>query len=191
MERYCADRSAEYEWRVTRAGGGAVFKQCFLYGSPELAPDRCTRAGSFHPQSPGGVMALYPRHGWSFIRIPGEDFASGCYDCAVIPCCFAVFICKERVNLHTLHPFVCASPRQQHELLREKSNDKKKKKSIFLGFYQTVDIQFSLEGRTRGPWENVQRPAQGQQGQSWAHHPLPSLPVYLPGSQSLTVLRGC
>lgn len=72
MERYCADRSAEYEWRVTRSGGGPIFKQCFLHGSPELAPDSCTRAATFHPQCPGGVMALYPRHGWSFIRIPGE-----------------------------------------------------------------------------------------------------------------------
>uniref|UniRef100_A0A8P4G1L6 Chromatin-remodeling ATPase INO80 n=1 Tax=Dicentrarchus labrax TaxID=13489 RepID=A0A8P4G1L6_DICLA len=74
MERYCNDRSAEYEWRVTRAGGGTIFKQCFLYGSPELASDWCKRANAFHPQSPGGVMALYPRHGWSFIRIPGKDF---------------------------------------------------------------------------------------------------------------------
>lgn len=73
LERYCPDRSAEYEWRVTRAGGGAVFKQCFLYGAPELSPERCPRSASFHPQPPAGVMALYPRHGWSFIRIPGED----------------------------------------------------------------------------------------------------------------------
>ncbi|KAG8011195.1 DNA helicase INO80 [Nibea albiflora] len=70
MERYCDDRSAEYEWRVTRSGGGTIFKQCFLYGSPELAADWCSRANAFHPQCPGGVMALYPRHGWSFIRIP-------------------------------------------------------------------------------------------------------------------------
>uniref|UniRef100_A0A3Q4BIZ5 Chromatin-remodeling ATPase INO80 n=1 Tax=Mola mola TaxID=94237 RepID=A0A3Q4BIZ5_MOLML len=73
LERYCADRSAEYEWRVTRSGGGTIFKQCFLYGSPELTSDWCTRAMTFHPQCPGGVIALYPRHGWSFIRIPGED----------------------------------------------------------------------------------------------------------------------
>uniref|UniRef100_A0AAQ5Y3Q3 Chromatin-remodeling ATPase INO80 n=1 Tax=Amphiprion ocellaris TaxID=80972 RepID=A0AAQ5Y3Q3_AMPOC len=73
MERYCADRSAEYEWRVTRGGGGAIFKQCFLYGSPELASDWSARANSFYPQSPGGVMALYPRHGWSFIRIPDKE----------------------------------------------------------------------------------------------------------------------
>uniref|UniRef100_A0A3B5A9I4 Chromatin-remodeling ATPase INO80 n=1 Tax=Stegastes partitus TaxID=144197 RepID=A0A3B5A9I4_9TELE len=73
MERYCADRSAEYEWRVTRGGGGAIFKQCFLYGSPELASDWRARANSFYPQSPGGVMALYPRHGWSFIRIPDKE----------------------------------------------------------------------------------------------------------------------
>lgn len=145
MERYCADRSAEYEWRVTRAGGGAVFKQCFLYGSPELAPDRCTRAGSFHPQFPGGVMALYPRHGWSFIRIPGEDFASGCLRL----CCYSVLLCcvhtQARVNLHTLHPFVCASPQQQHELLWEKSNDQKKK-SIFLGFIKRWISSFRLKG---------------------------------------------
>ncbi|XP_013865401.1 chromatin-remodeling ATPase INO80 [Austrofundulus limnaeus] len=73
MERYCADRSAEYEWRVTRSGGGAMYKQCFLYGSPELASDWCARANAFYPQSPGGVMALEPRHGWSFIRIPDKE----------------------------------------------------------------------------------------------------------------------
>ncbi|XP_034018102.1 chromatin-remodeling ATPase INO80 isoform X2 [Thalassophryne amazonica] len=73
MECYCADRSAEYEWQVTRGGGGTVFKQCFLYGSPERATAWCTRANSFHAQCPGGVMALYPRHGWSFIRIPDKE----------------------------------------------------------------------------------------------------------------------
>ncbi|XP_041832045.1 chromatin-remodeling ATPase INO80 isoform X2 [Melanotaenia boesemani] len=73
MERYCDDRSAEYEWRVTRTGGGMIFKQCFLYGSPELASDWRARANAFHPESPGGLMALYPRHGWSFIRIPDKE----------------------------------------------------------------------------------------------------------------------
>lgn len=73
MERYCNDRSAEYEWQVTRSGGGTIFKQCFLYGSPELASEWRVRANAFHPQCPGGVMALYPRHGWSFIRIPDKE----------------------------------------------------------------------------------------------------------------------
>lgn len=73
MERYCDDRSAESEWRVTRGGGGAVFRDCFLYGSPELASDWTARANAFYPQSPGGIMAINPRHGWSFIRIPDKD----------------------------------------------------------------------------------------------------------------------
>ncbi|KAM4521959.1 chromatin-remodeling ATPase INO80 isoform 1-T2 [Odontesthes bonariensis] len=73
MERYCDDRSAEYEWRVTRSGGGMIFKQCFLYGSPELASEWRMKTNVFHPESPGGVMALYPRHGWSFIRIPDKE----------------------------------------------------------------------------------------------------------------------
>uniref|UniRef100_A0A669CGK4 Chromatin-remodeling ATPase INO80 n=1 Tax=Oreochromis niloticus TaxID=8128 RepID=A0A669CGK4_ORENI len=73
MERYCNDRSAEYEWQLTRSGGGTIFKQCFLYGSPELASEWRVRANAFHPQCPGGVMALYPRHGWSFIRIPDKE----------------------------------------------------------------------------------------------------------------------
>lgn len=72
MQHYCDDRSAEYEWQVVRSGGGAIFKQCFLYGCPDLASDWCVRASSFLPQCPGGVMALYSRHGWSFIRIPGK-----------------------------------------------------------------------------------------------------------------------
>ncbi|XP_027896277.1 chromatin-remodeling ATPase INO80 isoform X1 [Xiphophorus couchianus] len=73
MERYCADRSAEYEWRMMRGGGGTVYKQCFLYGSPELASDWRMRANAIHPQCPGGLMALQPRHGWSFIRIPDKE----------------------------------------------------------------------------------------------------------------------
>ncbi|KAM9779061.1 chromatin-remodeling ATPase INO80 isoform 2-T2 [Syngnathus typhle] len=73
MERYCADRSAEHEWRVTRGGGGAVFKECFLYGTPDLASDWRRRAGSFFPQQSGGVMAVFPQHGWSYIRIPDKE----------------------------------------------------------------------------------------------------------------------
>ena len=72
LERYIPDRGAEYEWRLTRSGGGVASKQCFLYGSPELASDWATRANAFLPRRPGGAMAVCPRHGWSFIRIPGE-----------------------------------------------------------------------------------------------------------------------
>ncbi|XP_030626965.1 chromatin-remodeling ATPase INO80 [Chanos chanos] len=73
IEHYCADRSAEYEWRVSREGGSLAAKQCFLYGSPELACAWAARSQAFHPQWPGGVMALYPRHDWSFIRIPDKE----------------------------------------------------------------------------------------------------------------------
>nr|XP_057912106.1 chromatin-remodeling ATPase INO80 isoform X2 [Doryrhamphus excisus] len=73
MERYSTDRSAEHEWRVTRIGGGTVFKECFLYGTPELASDWRQRSGAFFPPCPGGVMALYPQHGWSYIRIPDKE----------------------------------------------------------------------------------------------------------------------
>ncbi|KAJ8378133.1 hypothetical protein AAFF_G00247710 [Aldrovandia affinis] len=75
MERYCADRSAEYEWRVARDGGGVAAKQCFLYGTPQLATTWAARSRAFFPESPGGVMAgaIYPRHGWSFIRIPDKE----------------------------------------------------------------------------------------------------------------------
>ncbi|XP_060722070.1 chromatin-remodeling ATPase INO80 [Tachysurus vachellii] len=73
VERYCADRSAEYEWQQVRDGGSLTTKQCFLFGSPELAHTWATRALYFHPQSAGGLMALQPRHGWSFIRIPDKE----------------------------------------------------------------------------------------------------------------------
>ncbi|XP_066533049.1 chromatin-remodeling ATPase INO80 [Hoplias malabaricus] len=73
IERYCPDRSAEYEWRQVRDGGSLAAKQCFLYGSPELAYDWASRSHSFHAHSPGGLMALQPRHGWSFIRIPDKE----------------------------------------------------------------------------------------------------------------------
>ncbi|KAJ3607259.1 hypothetical protein NHX12_026771 [Muraenolepis orangiensis] len=77
LERYCADRSAEYEWRLARGGGGVAAKQCFLYGSPELASDWFTRANTFLARRPGGASALCPRHGWSFIRIPDMGFITG------------------------------------------------------------------------------------------------------------------
>ncbi|XP_066550121.1 chromatin-remodeling ATPase INO80 isoform X2 [Amia ocellicauda] len=73
MERYCNDRSAEYEWRVARDGGSLTAKQCFVYGAPELAASWMGRQQAFFPCTPGGVMALYPRHGWSFIRIPDKE----------------------------------------------------------------------------------------------------------------------
>ncbi|MGH0172112.1 UNVERIFIED_CONTAM: hypothetical protein FKN15_062644 [Acipenser sinensis] len=73
MDQYCNDRSADYDWRMTRDGGGLTVKQCFLYGAPELASNWVGHRPSFFPESPGGVMALYPRHGWSFIRIPDKE----------------------------------------------------------------------------------------------------------------------
>lgn len=100
MERYCDDRSAEYEWRVTRIGGGMIFKQCFLYGSPELATDWHKRANAFHPQSPGGVMALYPRHGWSFIKIPDKES-----------------LITESGKLHTLDILLSRLKAQDHRVL--------------------------------------------------------------------------
>ncbi|XP_075904437.1 chromatin-remodeling ATPase INO80 isoform X2 [Nelusetta ayraudi] len=100
LERYCPDRSAEYEWRVTRAGGGTVFKQCFLYGAPELSPEQCPRSSSFHPQPPAGVMALYPRHGWSFIRIPDKES-----------------LIMESGKLHTLDVLLSRLKAQGHRIL--------------------------------------------------------------------------
>uniref|UniRef100_A0A3B4WDG4 Chromatin-remodeling ATPase INO80 n=1 Tax=Seriola lalandi dorsalis TaxID=1841481 RepID=A0A3B4WDG4_SERLL len=100
MERYCADRSAEYEWWVTRSGGGTIFKQCFLYGSPELASDWRVRANAFHPQCPGGVMALYPRHGWSFIQIPDKES-----------------LITESGKLHTLDILLSRLKAQEHRVL--------------------------------------------------------------------------
>ncbi|XP_048106191.1 chromatin-remodeling ATPase INO80 isoform X1 [Alosa alosa] len=73
MERYCDDRSAEYEGRLMRAGSCQAAKQCILYGSPELASAWASRSQVFHTEYLGGVMAQYPRHGWSFIRIPDKE----------------------------------------------------------------------------------------------------------------------
>lgn len=105
MERYCADRSAEYEWRLIRDGGSLIAKQCFLYGSPELARAWAQRSQAFLPQSPGGVMALQQRHGWSFIRIPGRwdpGWKLACkfvYVCACVTAVeryFAVRFCEQK-----------------------------------------------------------------------------------------------
>ncbi|XP_062267133.1 chromatin-remodeling ATPase INO80 isoform X1 [Platichthys flesus] len=100
MERYCADRSAGYEWLVTRGGGGTVFKHCFLYGSPELASDWRARANTFHPQCPGGAMAVYPRHGWSYIQIPDKES-----------------LITESGKLHTLDILLCRLKAHGHRVL--------------------------------------------------------------------------
>eukprot|EP00063_Salmo_salar_P086763 XP_014061598.1 PREDICTED: DNA helicase INO80 [Salmo salar] len=100
MERYCDDRSAEYEWQETRAGGGMAAKQCFLYGSPDLASDWMSRANTFYPRCPGGVMALYPRHGWSYIRIPDKET-----------------LITDSGKLHTLDLLLCRLKTQGHRVL--------------------------------------------------------------------------
>ncbi|KAK6294899.1 hypothetical protein J4Q44_G00341250 [Coregonus suidteri] len=35
--------------------------------------DRSAEANAFYPRCPGGVMALYPSRGWSYIRIPDKE----------------------------------------------------------------------------------------------------------------------
>ncbi|XP_041715924.2 chromatin-remodeling ATPase INO80 [Coregonus clupeaformis] len=100
MERYCDDRSAEYEWQETLAGGGMAAKQCFLYGSPDLASDWMSRANAFYPRCPGGVMALYPRHGWSYIRIPDKET-----------------LITDSGKLHTLDLLLCRLKAQGHRVL--------------------------------------------------------------------------
>uniref|UniRef100_A0AAZ3P577 Chromatin-remodeling ATPase INO80 n=1 Tax=Oncorhynchus tshawytscha TaxID=74940 RepID=A0AAZ3P577_ONCTS len=100
MERYCDDRSAEYEWQETRAGGGMAAKHCFLYGSLDLASDWMSRANTFYPRCPGGVMALYPRHGWSYIRIPDKET-----------------LITDSGKLHTLDLLLCRLKTQGHRVL--------------------------------------------------------------------------
>ncbi|XP_067097346.1 chromatin-remodeling ATPase INO80 isoform X1 [Osmerus mordax] len=100
MDRYCDDRSAEYDWRMVRGGGSVAAKQCFLYGSPDLAADWSTRANSFFAQSPGGTMALYPRHGWSYIRIPDKET-----------------LITDSGKLHTLDVLLCRLKAQGHRVL--------------------------------------------------------------------------
>uniref|UniRef100_A0A8C7MCX7 Chromatin-remodeling ATPase INO80 n=1 Tax=Oncorhynchus kisutch TaxID=8019 RepID=A0A8C7MCX7_ONCKI len=100
MERYCDDRSAEYEWQETRSGGGMAAKHCFLYGSLDLASDWMSRANTFYPRCPGGVMALYPRHGWSYIRIPDKET-----------------LITDSGKLHTLDLLLCRLKTQGHRVL--------------------------------------------------------------------------
>ncbi|KAL2081838.1 hypothetical protein ACEWY4_021656 [Coilia grayii] len=73
MECYCDDRSAAYEWQRMWTGSTQTAKQCFMYGSPELASAWASRSQVFSASVPGGIMAQYPRNGWSFIRIPDKE----------------------------------------------------------------------------------------------------------------------
>ncbi|KAJ1104389.1 hypothetical protein NDU88_001801 [Pleurodeles waltl] len=73
LDFYCNDRSAEYERKAMRDGGSLVAKQCVLYGSPELSADWSNRRFHFFPEGPGGLLAVTPQNGWSFIRIPDKE----------------------------------------------------------------------------------------------------------------------
>ncbi|KAM9294223.1 chromatin-remodeling ATPase INO80 [Gastrophryne carolinensis] len=73
VDTYCSDRSAEYERQILRGGGPPEAKQCFLYGAPELYADWTLRNNQFFPESSGGLLAMKPWRGWSFIRIPDKE----------------------------------------------------------------------------------------------------------------------
>ncbi|KAM4662827.1 chromatin-remodeling ATPase INO80 isoform 2-T2 [Discoglossus pictus] len=73
IDSYCNDRSAEYERRILRDGGSLDARQCVMYGAPELAADWPKRHYQFFPGSPGGLLAIRPPRGWSYIRIPDKE----------------------------------------------------------------------------------------------------------------------
>ncbi|OCT68788.1 chromatin-remodeling ATPase INO80 [Xenopus laevis] len=73
IDIYCNDRSAEYERREFREGGGPVSRQCLMFGAPELYADWPQRQLKFFPASPGGLKAIRPCNGWSYIKIPDKE----------------------------------------------------------------------------------------------------------------------
>ncbi|KAE8587696.1 hypothetical protein XENTR_v10022071 [Xenopus tropicalis] len=73
IDIYCNDRSAEYERREFREGGGPVSRQCLMFGAPELYADWPKRQLQFFPASPGGLMTIKPCNGWSYIKIPDKE----------------------------------------------------------------------------------------------------------------------
>ncbi|XP_069493608.1 chromatin-remodeling ATPase INO80 [Ambystoma mexicanum] len=73
LDSYCNDRSAEYERKAMRNGGSLPAKQCVMYGSPELAAEWLNRRFRFFPECPGGLLAVRPQNGWSFIKIPDKE----------------------------------------------------------------------------------------------------------------------
>ncbi|XP_063803421.1 chromatin-remodeling ATPase INO80 [Pseudophryne corroboree] len=73
IDTYCADRSAEYERQVLRNGGSPDTRKCLVFGAPELHADWSVRDLHFFPESPSGLLAIRPLHGWSFIQIPDKE----------------------------------------------------------------------------------------------------------------------
>jgi len=49
-------------------------RQCLLYGRPGVGDYRQQSRQQFFPDVPGGLSALNPVHGSSFITIPGALF---------------------------------------------------------------------------------------------------------------------
>ncbi|KAM8921699.1 chromatin-remodeling ATPase INO80 [Pelodytes ibericus] len=73
IDTYCNDRSAEYERRVLRDEGCSLAWQCAMFGAPELYSSWPKRHLEFFPARPGGLVALRPRQGWSFVKIPDKE----------------------------------------------------------------------------------------------------------------------
>ncbi|KAM3919203.1 chromatin-remodeling ATPase INO80 [Leptodactylus fuscus] len=72
IDTYCSDRSAEYERQMLRNGNPEVSKW-LVFGAPERHADWLLRDSQFFPESPCGLLAIRPCHGWSFIRIPDKE----------------------------------------------------------------------------------------------------------------------
>ncbi|XP_063295908.1 chromatin-remodeling ATPase INO80 [Pelobates fuscus] len=73
IDTYCNDRSAEYERQALKKGGCQVPWQCVMFGAPELFSDWSKRHLQFFPGNPGGLVAVRPHQGWSFVRIPDKE----------------------------------------------------------------------------------------------------------------------
>ncbi|XP_053330483.1 chromatin-remodeling ATPase INO80 [Spea bombifrons] len=73
IDTYCNDRSAECERQAFRDGRCLISWHCAMFGSPEHSANWTERHLQFFPSSPGGLVAIRPQHGWSYVRIPDKE----------------------------------------------------------------------------------------------------------------------
>lgn len=72
VDTYCNDRSAEYERQMLRNGGNPEISKLLVFGPPEHYAEWLVRDSQLFPENPCGLLAIWPCHGWSFIKIPGR-----------------------------------------------------------------------------------------------------------------------
>jgi DNA helicase INO80 len=70
---YCSDYSAAWQHRSKQLCGTREARSCLLYGNATIEASVRNNKHLFFPIKPGGLAAINPTHGFSFVCIPDKE----------------------------------------------------------------------------------------------------------------------